>query len=160
MVPAPLHGGLVELGRSARAGKSAFDPDRLEFRMLRAKGRPDSRLALRPARPERRRRSAKLFPRAIRAVALQSDPGRCKRAPGVGIGARIGGEWSRHADLLLTSTAQDHETVVGEARMALSCAERAGEFSMSIAHDWHRFGVGSALLEEIDRKAAADGIEW
>ena len=44
--------------------------------------------------------------------------------------------------------------------MALSCAERAGEFSMSIADDLRRLGVGSALLEEIERKAAADGIEW
>ena len=43
--------------------------------------------------------------------------------------------------------------------MALSCAKRAGEFSMSIADDWRRLGVGSALLEEIERKAAADGIE-
>jgi len=31
---------------------------------------------------------------------------------------------------------------------------------MSIADSWRRSGVGSALLEEIERKAAADGIEW
>ena len=30
---------------------------------------------------------------------------------------------------------------------------------MSIADDWRHLGVGSALLEEIERKAAADGIE-
>ena len=30
---------------------------------------------------------------------------------------------------------------------------------MSIADDWRRLGVGSALLQEIERKAAADGIE-
>jgi GNAT superfamily N-acetyltransferase len=62
--------------------------------------------------------------------------------------------------LLLISTAEGRETVVGEARMALSCAERAGEFSMSIADDWRRLGLGAALLEEIERKTAADGIEW
>ncbi|MBV8615862.1 MAG: GNAT family N-acetyltransferase [Acetobacteraceae bacterium] len=62
--------------------------------------------------------------------------------------------------LLLTTAAHDRETVVGEARVAFSCAERAGEFSMSIADDWRRLGVGSALLQEIERKAAADGIEW
>ena len=61
--------------------------------------------------------------------------------------------------LLLTSTVEDRETVVGEARVALSCTKRAGEFSMSIADDWRHLGVGSALLEEIERKAAADGIE-
>jgi GNAT superfamily N-acetyltransferase len=61
--------------------------------------------------------------------------------------------------LLLTSKAEDRETVVGEARMALSCAKRAGEFSMSIADDWRHVGIGSALLQEIERKAATDGIE-
>jgi GNAT superfamily N-acetyltransferase len=61
--------------------------------------------------------------------------------------------------LLLTSMADDRETVVGEARVALSCAERAGEFGMSIADDWQHLGAGSAMLEEIERKAAADGIE-
>jgi GNAT superfamily N-acetyltransferase len=61
--------------------------------------------------------------------------------------------------LLLTSTIGGRETVVGEARVALSCAKRAGEFSMSIADDWQHLGVGSALLAEIERKAAADGIE-
>jgi GNAT superfamily N-acetyltransferase len=61
--------------------------------------------------------------------------------------------------LLLTSTAEDPETVVGEARVAFWCAKRAGEFSMSIADDWRRLGLGSALLQEIERKAAADGIE-
>ena len=60
--------------------------------------------------------------------------------------------------LLLTATV-DRETVVGEARAALSCAELAGEFGMSIADDWQHLGVGSALLQEIERRAAADGIE-
>ena len=31
---------------------------------------------------------------------------------------------------------------------------------MSIADGWRHLGVGSALLEEIESKAAADGIEW
>jgi GNAT superfamily N-acetyltransferase len=62
--------------------------------------------------------------------------------------------------LLLVAGAEDGETVIGEARVALSCAERAGEFGMSIADDWRRLGAGSALLEEIERRAAADGIEW
>ena len=62
--------------------------------------------------------------------------------------------------LTLLLTAGGRETLVGEARVALSCAERAGEFAMSIADGWRRLGVGSALLEEIERKAAADGIEW
>jgi GNAT superfamily N-acetyltransferase len=62
--------------------------------------------------------------------------------------------------LLLVATAEHEETVVGEARVALSCADRAGEFSISIADDWRHLGLGSALLEEIERHAAAEGIEW
>ena len=61
--------------------------------------------------------------------------------------------------LLVTSTVGAPETVVGEARVALSCAGRAGEFGMSIADDWRHLGAGSAVLQEIERKAAADGIE-
>jgi hypothetical protein len=61
--------------------------------------------------------------------------------------------------LLVTTTIAARETVVGEARVALSCAERAGEFGMSIAEDWQHVGAGSAVLQEIERKAAADGIE-
>jgi hypothetical protein len=34
-----------------------------------------------------------------------------------------------------------------------------GEFGMSIADDRHHLGAGSAMLQEIERKAAADGIE-
>jgi GNAT superfamily N-acetyltransferase len=62
--------------------------------------------------------------------------------------------------LLVTSKLKGRETVVGEARVALSCAERAGEFGMPIADDWQHVGAGSAVLQEIERKAAADGIEF
>ena len=62
--------------------------------------------------------------------------------------------------LLVISKVAARETVVGEARMALSCAERAGEFGMSVADDWRHLGAGSAVLHEIERKAAADGIEF
>jgi GNAT superfamily N-acetyltransferase len=61
--------------------------------------------------------------------------------------------------LLRTSRARNRETVVGEARVALPCAERAGEFGMSIADGWRHLGAGSAVLQEIERKAGADGIE-
>ena len=50
MVPAPLHDRFVEPARYAHANEGALDPDRLEFRMLRTKGRSEIRLALRPAR--------------------------------------------------------------------------------------------------------------
>ena len=50
MAPAPLYDRFVEPAPHAHANESALDPGHLEFPMLRAKRRPDIRLALRPAR--------------------------------------------------------------------------------------------------------------
>jgi GNAT superfamily N-acetyltransferase len=159
MVPEPLHGGLVEFARLARAGESALDPDRLEFLMLRAKGRPDIRLALRPARPS----DGDALQSYFRGLSPQSRYNRILGAanglPVSELARALAANGRDTLTLLVASTAGDRETIVGEARVALSCAERAGEFSMSIADEWQGFGVGSALLQEIERKAAADGIE-
>ena len=61
--------------------------------------------------------------------------------------------------LLLVAQAGGGERIVGEIRLALSCVERAGEFALSIADDRQGLGVGSALIGEIERRAAEDGIE-
>jgi hypothetical protein len=60
--------------------------------------------------------------------------------------------------LLMTSTIAARERSAARP-VALSCAERVGEFGMSIADDRRHLGAGSAMLQEIERKAAADGIE-
>ena len=160
MLPAPLHARFVEPARYAHADKSALDPDRLEFRMLRAKGRPEIRLALRPARLS----DGDALQSYVRGLSPQSRYNRFLGAANELSASELARTLAANGrdtlTLLLTSTANDRETVVGEARVSLSCAERAGEFSMSIADDLRRLGVGSALLEEIERKAAADGIEW
>ena len=160
MVPAPLHVRFVEPAPHPHADESALDPGRSEFRMLRAKGRPDIRLILRPARLS----DGDALQSYVRGLSQQS---RCNRFLGAAkelsaseLARALGANGRDTVTLLLTLTAEDRETVVGEARAALCCVERAGEFSMSVADDWRRLGVGSALLEEIERKAAADGIEW
>ena len=160
MVPAPLHGGFVEPVRYAAAAQSALDPDRLGVRMLQANGRPEIWLALRPVRLS----DGDALQSYIRGLSPQSRYNRFLGAASElspsELARTLAANGRDTLTLLLTSTAQGYETVVGEARVALSCAERAGEFSMSIADDWRRLGVGSALLAEIERKAAADGIEW
>jgi GNAT superfamily N-acetyltransferase len=160
MVPASLHSRFIEPARYARADESALDPDRLEFRILRAKGRSEIRLALRPARL----RDGDALQIYIRGLFPQSRYNRFLGAANELSASELARTLAANGrdtlTLLVTSTAEDYETVVGEARVALSCAERASEFSMSIADDWRRLGVGSALLAEIERKAAADGIEW
>ena len=159
MVPAPLHDRFVEPAPRASLNESAFDAGHSEFRMLRAKRRPDIRLALRPARLS----DGDALQTYVRGLSPQSRYNRflgaANELPASELARALAANGRDTLTLLLTSTAAGRETVVGEARMALSCAERAGEFGMSIAEDWRRLGVGSALLEEIERKAAADGIE-
>ena len=127
--------------------------------MLRAKRSPDIRLILRPARLS----DGDALQSYVRGLSKQSRYNRflgaANELPASELARALGANGRDTLTLLLTLTAEYRETVVGEARVALSCAERAGEFSMSIADDWRRLGVGSTLLEEIERKAAADGIE-
>jgi GNAT superfamily N-acetyltransferase len=152
MVAASSHGRL-------HADDTALDPDRLESRSLRAKIL-EIGLALRSAHPG----DGDALQSYIRGLSPQSRYNRflgaASELPASELGRALAANGRDTLTLLLISTTEDHEAVVGEARVALSCADRAGEFSMSIADGWRRLGVGSALLEEIERKAAADGIEW
>jgi GNAT superfamily N-acetyltransferase len=148
MVAAPPYG-------SSHAEDNAFDPDRSECRLLCEIG-----LALRPAHSG----DGDALQSYVRGLSTQSRYNRflgaASELPAAELARALAANGRDTLTLLLISTTGDRETVVGEARVALSCAERAGEFSMSIADGWRRLGVGSALLEEIERKAAADGIEW
>jgi GNAT superfamily N-acetyltransferase len=143
----------------ADADESAVNADHSEFATLRAKRWPDTRLALRPARLS----DGDALQTYVRGLSPQSRYNRflgaANELPASELARALAANGRDTLTLLLTSTAEGCETVVGEARVALSCARRAGEFSMSIADDWRRFGLGSALLEEIEGKAAADGIE-
>jgi acetyltransferase len=130
------------------------------LRVLRPKGIPQAELVLRPARLSDgdalqgyfRALSPQSRYNRVLAAANELAPGELTRAL-----AANGRDWRT---LLLTWASESRETVVGETRMALWCAERTAEFSMSIADKWRRLGVGAALLEEIESKAAADGVEW
>jgi GNAT superfamily N-acetyltransferase len=164
MLPAPWRVpppriGFIEPAPHASVGERALEPGRSEFRILRAKGRPGVRLALRPVRSG----DGNALQTYVRGLSPQSRYNRflgaANELPASELARALAANGRDTLTLLLTSTAEDRETVVGEARVALSCAERAGEFSMSIADDWRRLGVGSALLQEIELKAAAAGIE-
>jgi len=158
MAPAPLYERFVGPAPHADANESALDPGHSEVRMLRAKRRPDTWLALRPARSC----DGDALQTYVRGLSPQSRYNRflgaANELPASELARALAANGRDTLTLLLTSTV-GRETVVGEARVALSCAERAGEFGMSIADDWRHLGAGSALLQEIERKAAADGIE-
>jgi GNAT superfamily N-acetyltransferase len=159
MAPAPLYDPFVVAAPYAPLNESALDPGPSEFRALRATRRPDIRLALRPARSS----DGDALQTYVRGLSPQSRYNRflgfVNELSASELARALAANGRDTLTLLLTSTVEDRETVVGEARVALSCADRAGEFSMSIADDWRRLGLGSALLHEIERKAAADGIE-
>jgi GNAT superfamily N-acetyltransferase len=154
-----LYDRFVEPAPNARANESALDPGHWELHILQPKRRPGIRLALRPARSS----DGDALQSYVRGLSSRSRYNRflggASELPASELARALAANGRDTLTLLLTSTAEHCETVVGEARVALSCAERAGEFSMSIADDLQHVGVGSALLQEIERKAAADGIE-
>ena len=158
MTPGPAYDLSVELLPHVLA-HSVLDPDNSKFHVLRARGRADIHLALRPVRCS----DGDALQTYVRELSPGSRYNRflggVSELPALELARTLAANGRDTLSLLVTSTAKGRETVVGEARVALSCAERAGEFSMSIADDWQHLGVGSALLEEIERKAAADGIE-
>ncbi len=53
----------------------------------------------------------------------------------------------------------DAKTIVGEARYALDPETQSVEFGISVADDWHGQGAGSALLTNLECRAAALGAE-
>jgi GNAT superfamily N-acetyltransferase len=160
VLPAPPLTAFVEDVREAHIGESAPEPNRSDLRVLRPKRFPQIRLALRPARTS----DGDALQGYFRALSPQSRYNRVLGAaselPPGELARALAANGRDRVTLLLTWTAGTRETVVGETRMALLCAERTGEFSMSIAEDWRHFGIGSPLLKEIERRAAADGIEW
>jgi GNAT superfamily N-acetyltransferase len=159
MAPALLYDRIAQPAPRAHADERALDAGHSEFPMLRAERWPSARLALRQARLS----DGDALQTYVRGLSQQSRYNRflgaANELPGWELARALAANGRDTLTLLLTSTAEDRETVIGEARVALSCAKRAGEFSMSIADDWRRLGLGSALLQEIERKAAADGIE-
>ena len=141
------------------ASENAFDPGRLDYRPLLAKRRPNIWLALRPARSTDGDGLQTYVRRLSQHSRYNRFLGGANELPASELARALAANGRDTLTLLLTSMAEGRETVVGEARVALSCVERAGEFGMSVADDWQHLGVGSALLQEIERKAAAGGIE-
>src|ERR1700722_19778058 len=147
MVYAPPHDDLMEPTLHARANEGALYPGPSELLTRRLKGNPDIRLVLRPVRSS----DGDALQNYVRGLSPQSRYNRflggASELPGSELARALAANGRDTQTLLLTSTAEDRETVVGEARVALSCAERTGEFGMSIADNWRRLGVGSTLLE-------------
>lgn len=64
-----------------------------------------------------------------------------------------------HFAVVAEVDAGDAKTIVGEARYALDPETHSVEFGISVADDWHGQGAGSALLTNLECRAAALGAE-
>jgi GNAT superfamily N-acetyltransferase len=159
MTPGLVYDRFIEPAPHAHANESPLDRGHSGLRTLQTNRRPHIRLALRPVRSS----DGDALQTYVRGLSPLSRYNRflgaASELPASELARALAANGRDTLTLLLTSRVEDRETVVGEARVALSCAKRVGEFSMSIADDWQHFGVGSAVLQEIERKAAADGIE-
>jgi GNAT superfamily N-acetyltransferase len=118
----------------------------------------DEELVLRPARPD----DGEALQAYVRNLSPQSRYNRffgpAPELPPSELARTISANDMDRVTLLLALHDENGETIVGEARLALSCHERSGEFGMSLADDWRHRGLGSALLRRIEERAAADGI--
>ena len=66
------------------------------------------------------------------------------------------GEGDRFS-VIATVAIDGHETIVGEARYAFDPDKDSFEFGLSIDDRWHRQGIGSALMRNLECRAAAFG---
>lgn len=137
----------------------ASQPRRFERIDIRSIGPAPGELILRPVEPAdgptlqayvRGLSPASRYARFFGA-ASELPPGELARAISANDRDRV--------TLLLALRTEERETIVGEARLALSCEERSGEFGMSLGEDWRNRGLGSALLRKVEERAESDGIE-
>ncbi len=68
------------------------------------------------------------------------------------------GEGDRFS-VIATMTIDGHETIVGEARYAFNADTDSFEFGLSIDDRWQGQGIGSALLRNLQCRAAAFGCK-
>ena len=66
------------------------------------------------------------------------------------------GEGDRFS-VIATMAIDGHETIVGEARYAFDPDKDSFEFGLSIDDRWQRQGIGSALMRNLECRAAAFG---
>ena len=65
----------------------------------------------------------------------------------------------RHFAVVAETGTGSARRVVGEARYVFDAAARTVEFGISVADDWHGNGAGSALLSNLECRAAALGAD-
>jgi GNAT superfamily N-acetyltransferase len=62
--------------------------------------------------------------------------------------------------VIATMSIDGYETIVGEARYAFNTDTDSFEFGLSIDDRWQGQGIGSALMSNLECRAAAFGTKW
>ncbi|MFT4096167.1 MAG: GNAT family N-acetyltransferase [Rhodoblastus sp.] len=131
----------------------------LPIRTVHAQDDLDAGFVLRSIRPD----DGEALQNYVRRMSLQSRTNRffgpLRELPPGELARALAANERDRLTLLLVAHSTAGEIIAGEARVALSCAEREGEFGMSLADDFRGRGLGSILLGLIEERAAADGIE-
>ena len=135
-------------------------PDRWDAPLeLRGADATTSELVLRSARPH----NGEALQDYVRTLSPQSRYNRffgaASELPPIELTRAITANDQDRITLLLVLQNENNETIVGEARMAIYCDQRSGEFGMSLGDAWRNRGLGSALLRRIEQRAAGDGVE-
>ncbi len=133
-------------------------PQSIRVHAPRSRGASDAELYLRPVHSD----DGDALQDYVRRMSLESRIARffgpLRELPPMELARAIGANDRDRLTLLLVRQSAESETIIGEARVALSCAAREGEFGMSLADDFRGRGLGSLLLGLIEERAASDGI--
>ena len=69
-------------------------------------------------------------------------------------------DYRSHLALLAEVFEDGRETMIGEARYVVDeCDPATCEFAIAVADDWQAYGIARALLDRLERHAAASGIQ-
>jgi len=118
---------------------------------------PDGmRILLRPVLPQ----DAELVRAFFHGLSPQSRRNRFFRAvgelPASLIRAFTSVDYHDHLALLASVLIEGEEVAIGEARYIIS--RDGAEFALAVADDWQGQGIGRLLLERLERRAAAEGV--
>jgi acetyltransferase len=67
-------------------------------------------------------------------------------------------DYTRHLGLIAETVADDVEVQVGEARYVIADDGAQAEFAVAVDDAWQRSGVGTALMDALERAARGAGI--
>lgn len=65
-----------------------------------------------------------------------------------------------HVALVLTTTEQGAERIVGEARYVVSCDKETAEFGIAVAEGFRGLGLAERLMDALLSAARAAGLRW